>query len=72
MTTISERNAVFSSGSSDGHASQEVRTVSICDTQPVTAEGIRTLLSGCPDLKFEQATDSLSRAGEMLRRFPLR
>jgi len=70
MTTISERNAVFSSGSSDGHASQEVRTVSICDTQPVTAEGIRTLLSGCPDLKFEQATDSLSRAGEMLRRFP--
>jgi DNA-binding NarL/FixJ family response regulator len=47
-----------------------MRTVSICDTQPVTAEGIRTLLSDCPDLKFEQATDSLSRAMEMLRESP--
>jgi two-component system, NarL family, nitrate/nitrite response regulator NarL len=70
MTTMIERNAVFSSGPSDGRAYQDVRTVSICDTQPVTAEGIRTLLSDCPDLKFEQATDSLSRAMEMLRESP--
>src|SRR5262245_60750540 len=28
------------------------RTVSICDTQPVTAEGIRTLLGGNPELQF--------------------
>jgi len=58
------------SDSNDGRTDQDVRTVSICDTQPVTAEGIRTLLSGCPDLKFEQATDSLSRATEMLRESP--
>jgi DNA-binding NarL/FixJ family response regulator len=70
MTNVTERNAVFPSGLNDGRAYQEVRTVSICDTQPVTAEGIRTLLSDCPDLKFEQATDSLSRAMEMLRESP--
>src|SRR5712691_6982069 len=67
MTNVTERNTAFSSGLNDGRAYQDVRTVSICDTQPVTAEGIRNLLSDCPDLKFEQATDSLSRAMEMLR-----
>jgi two-component system, NarL family, nitrate/nitrite response regulator NarL len=70
MTNVTERNTAFSSGLNDGRAYQDVRTVSICDTQPVTAEGIRTLLSDCPDLKFEQATDSLSRAMEMLRESP--
>ena len=67
---LTERNAAFSSMLNDGMVYQDVRTVSICDTQPVTAEGIRTLLSDCPDLKFEQATDSLSRAMEMLRESP--
>jgi two-component system, NarL family, nitrate/nitrite response regulator NarL len=70
MTSVTERSAAFSSILNDGRADQDVRTVSICDTQPVTAEGIRTLLSDCPDLKFEQATDSLSRAMEMLRESP--
>jgi DNA-binding NarL/FixJ family response regulator len=70
MTNLTERNWAFSSGLNDGRADPDVRTVSICDTQPVTAEGIRTLLSDCPDLKFEQATDSLSRAMEMLRESP--
>jgi two-component system nitrate/nitrite response regulator NarL len=46
------------------------RTISICDTQPVTAEGIRTLLSGCPDLRFLQGTDSLNQALESARRCP--
>ncbi len=46
------------------------KTVSICDTQPVTAEGIRTLLNGCPDLKFLEGTDSLSRALDLLRKSP--
>jgi DNA-binding NarL/FixJ family response regulator len=40
------------------------KTVSICDTQPVTAEGIRTLLTGCPDLQFLQSMDSLNIALE--------
>jgi DNA-binding NarL/FixJ family response regulator len=70
MMNVTERNAAFSSMLNDGRVYQDVRTVSICDTQPVTAEGIRTLLSDCPDLKFEQATDSLSRAMEMLREAP--
>ena len=46
------------------------KTISICDTQPVTSEGIRTLLSGCPDLQFLQGTDSLSQALEFARRSP--
>ena len=70
MTNVTERNGTFSNAVNDGGAYEDVRTVSICDTQPVTAEGIRTLLSDCLDLKFEQATDSLIRATEMLRESP--
>jgi DNA-binding NarL/FixJ family response regulator len=70
MMNTTERNPAFSSTLNDGRPYQDVRTVSICDTQPVTAEGIRTLLIDCPDLKFEQATDSLSLATEMLRESP--
>jgi len=43
------------------------RTISICETQPVTAEGLRTLLSGCVDLRFSEATDSLNRAMDLVR-----
>jgi len=38
------------------------RTVAICDTQPVTAEGVRTLLGGNTDLQFLETTDSLRSA----------
>ncbi len=48
-------------------AQEEVKTVSVCDTQPVTAEGIRTLLGDNPNLQFAQATDSLARAKDILR-----
>lgn len=44
------------------------KTVCICDTQPVTAEGLRTLLSRSPDLDLQQATDSLSQAAELVHR----
>ncbi len=48
-----------------------LKRVSVCDTQPVTAEGIRTLLSGCSDLQFLESTDSLTRATELLyKSFP--
>jgi two-component system nitrate/nitrite response regulator NarL len=47
---------------------QFTRSVAICDTQPVTAEGIRTLLAGTPDLQYHQTVDSLARALEVLRR----
>lgn len=43
------------------------KTISICDTQPLTAEGIRILLGACPDLKFLGATDSLNNAHDSLR-----
>jgi len=51
-------------------AANPASTVSVCDTQPVTAEGIRTLLAGSPDLEFGQGLDSLSRATELLRYSP--
>ena len=41
--------------------------VSVCDTQSVTAEGIRTLLSDSYDLRFDRGTDSLARAKNILR-----
>jgi len=51
-------------------ARQEPKTVAICDTQPVTAEGIRTLIANSRDLKFQQSTDSLQAAAEQLRTNP--
>jgi two-component system nitrate/nitrite response regulator NarL len=45
-----------------------IKTVCTCDTQPVTAEGVRTLLTGCQDLVFLEATDSLNQAHELVRR----
>lgn len=41
--------------------------VNVCDTQPVTAEGIRTMLDSCADMRYGQASDSLAHAAEMLR-----
>ncbi len=47
----------------------EPRSVVICDTQPVTAEGIRTLLEGSVDLKSVRTSDSLAEATESIREF---
>jgi two-component system, NarL family, nitrate/nitrite response regulator NarL len=41
--------------------------ISICDTQPVTAEGVRTLLTGADDLQFLKACDSPQAAREWMR-----
>jgi DNA-binding NarL/FixJ family response regulator len=57
-------------GGSDAAKSENVRTVSICDTQPVTTEGVRSLLSSCTDLKLLNTTDSLSHAMELAREEP--
>ncbi|MEI9815318.1 MAG: response regulator transcription factor [Acidobacteriota bacterium] len=43
------------------------RSVAVCDTQPVTAEGVRTLLSTAQDLTFASACDSLRLAMDWLR-----
>jgi two-component system nitrate/nitrite response regulator NarL len=47
--------------------SKQQKTVLVCDTQPVTAEGIRTLLAGNLDLRFESAADTLLGALELAR-----
>jgi DNA-binding NarL/FixJ family response regulator len=39
-------------------------SVAICDTQPVTAEGLRSLIGACPDLEFFRASDSIPGALE--------
>jgi DNA-binding NarL/FixJ family response regulator len=41
--------------------------VSVCDTQPATIEGVRTLLTSYPDLRFVEGTGTLNRAMEMAR-----
>lgn len=45
--------------------SSETRTVGICETQPITIEGVRCLLDGCSDLKFIGGVTSLLSAMEM-------
>ena len=56
-----------STGESAG-AAPSARSIAICDTQPVTAEGIRNLLRGVPDLKFLTAPETLAQATEVVRK----
>jgi two-component system, NarL family, nitrate/nitrite response regulator NarL len=44
---------------------EDVRTVAVCDTQPVTVEGVKTILGGSPDLNFLGGCDSLDRAMDL-------
>jgi DNA-binding NarL/FixJ family response regulator len=53
-------------GSSSSEAARPM-TVLICDTQPVTVEGVKALLESCGDLKFLEGADSLSQATERVR-----
>lgn len=43
------------------------KTVAVCETQPLTAAGIKALLMAVPDLRFGRAGDSLNTAHDMLR-----
>lgn len=45
-----------------------MKRISVCDTQPVTAEGVRTLLLGSPEMVFAETTDSLAQALDLVRR----
>lgn len=45
-----------------------IKKVSVCDTQPVTAEGVRTLLAGSADMVFAETSDSLAQALDLVRR----
>src|SRR5258708_34466074 len=42
------------------------KTVAICDTQPITAEGLRSLLVSSPDLEFKQSLPSLESTSSFL------
>jgi two-component system nitrate/nitrite response regulator NarL len=64
MTNLTEMNTITSNGP---HFSP-IKRVSVCDTQPVTSEGVRTLLGGSADLVFAEATDSLAQAKDMVCR----
>ncbi|MEQ1885727.1 MAG: response regulator transcription factor [Bryobacteraceae bacterium] len=46
---------------------QQRKSVMICDTQPVTAEGLRTLLRTSSDMELLQSIDSLSHAREFVQ-----
>lgn len=45
-----------------------IKRICVCDTQPVTAEGVRTLLSSSPDLRFAEVAESLPQALDLVRR----
>jgi DNA-binding NarL/FixJ family response regulator len=49
---------------------ESAKSVAICDTQPVTSEGVRNLLRGAPDLKFVSALETLGQAAEILKKQP--
>ena len=51
---------------SASQARETPRTVAICDTQPVTAAGIRMLLDENPDLEYLETTDSLKYTLELI------
>src|SRR5579864_5538749 len=65
---VNETNGTFSTSMKT--AVGAAKTVAICDTQPVTAEGIRIMLGGCPDLKFVEGTDSLNQALNLMQLSP--
>jgi two-component system, NarL family, nitrate/nitrite response regulator NarL len=43
------------------------KTIAICDTQPVTAVGIRTLFEGVTDLRVGPGCESLREAADLMR-----
>jgi len=51
-----------------GQQFPSIKKVSVCDTQPVTAEGVRNLLAGSSDMRFAEVTDSLALAQDLVRR----
>jgi two-component system nitrate/nitrite response regulator NarL len=46
------------------------KTVVVCDTQPVTAEGLRNLIAASPDLAFGEPLHSLESAMQCVRDQP--
>jgi len=51
------------------HTTNMVKSVAICDTEPIAIEGIRALLNACPDLCLAAAETSLLGGMEIVRQF---
>lgn len=66
MTNLSEINNQ-TDHSIPAPALSAVKRISVCDTQPVTAEGVRTLLTGCSDVRFADVVGSLAQARDLVR-----
>jgi len=66
MKVISSGNATAALGTAG--AVEYVKSIAICDTQPITAEGVRNLLRGVPDLRFLTAPETLAQAAEVVRK----
>jgi len=49
---------------------QTKKTVVVCDTQPITAEGLRTLLTAAGDLEFLASLNSLEAATQLVTARP--
>jgi DNA-binding NarL/FixJ family response regulator len=46
------------------------KTVVVCDTQPITAEGLRALLTAAGDLEFQSSVNSLEAATQLMTSRP--
>jgi DNA-binding NarL/FixJ family response regulator len=71
MNNLTEMNpSTTTSSTMNGAPYPSIKRISVCDTQPVTAEGVRTLLGGSADMRFAEVADSLAQALEMVRHSP--
>ena len=43
------------------------KTIAVCDTQPITAQGLRNLVASSPDLELVEAMNSLEAAAAFVR-----
>lgn len=69
MNELSKGGAAAVMASTPGAVVPEAtKTIAICDTQPVTSEGVRNLLRATPDLKFLSSPETLAQAAEMVRK----
>src|SRR5438067_2330352 len=68
MNLTNGGNAATAIGTTPPIESPAAKSIAICDTQPVTAEGVRNLLRGVADMKFLTAAESLVQATEIVRK----
>lgn len=47
-----------------------MKSVGVCETQPITAEGLRTLVDRSPELEFQRAAATLMDGAAMVRQNP--